>query len=240
MTQIRIPSPCSQNPKNFTPSNLGGFCQACQKEVVDFRKMNQQEVLEFITENPSKSCGIFKKSQVFDLSEPQKTKKLGLFWIVTALGILGFSLPSSGVNQGFLDPTKTEISLENYFPKKGSSISKVLKGRVFSGEDKQALPTTTILIKGTTIGVHTNLKGEFELVIPDSIAKNRITLLISFVGYQTELKKVNLKKDNPNLGDIFLKEHDSVLGPYGLITPKKSFWGQLISYFKNQGNQNSA
>lgn len=55
-----------------------------------------------------------------------------------------------------------------------------------------ALPYTTISIKGTTTGVQSNEKGFFELKIPSN---QKITLVISHLGYQT-IEQTIFLKDN--------------------------------------------
>ncbi|MBA4300987.1 MAG: hypothetical protein C0433_12930 [Cyclobacterium sp.] len=65
---LKIPNPCSQNPRNFTPTGKGGFCQSCQKEVVDF-----------LNNNSSSRCGIYVPSQL-EFKEISK-KRVQKSWI---------------------------------------------------------------------------------------------------------------------------------------------------------------
>lgn len=47
----------------------------------------------------------------------------------------------------------------------------------------EALPGVTVVIEGTTVGVATNAKGEFEIIKPD---KAKVTLVFSFIGMKTK------------------------------------------------------
>jgi len=59
--------------------------------------------------------------------------------------------------------------------------TKVLTGTVTSSEDGMPIPGASIAVKGTTLGLITNLNGLFELRVPND-AK---TLVVSFVGMKT-------------------------------------------------------
>lgn len=52
--------------------------------------------------------------------------------------------------------------------------------------EKQPLPGVTVLVKGTTIGVVTDVNGEFAITITD---KDRALLVFSFVGMKTQTRK---------------------------------------------------
>ena len=83
----------------------------------------------------------------------------------------------------------------------------IVKGVVRDNKG-EALPGVTVLIKGTMIGVATDVNGKFVLGIPK---KETVVLLISFVGYQTETVRltqsvkdleVRLKLDVKQLDEI--------------------------------------
>lgn len=71
------------------------------------------------------------------------------------------------------------------------SAQKVVKGQVINGEDNTTMPFATILEKGTTNGVATDVDGNFELTVsrPDAL------LEVSTLGYKTkEVKAGNGEK----------------------------------------------
>ncbi|MEI6575007.1 MAG: SusC/RagA family TonB-linked outer membrane protein [Bacteroidota bacterium] len=59
-----------------------------------------------------------------------------------------------------------------------TQAQRVITGKVTSSEDGSGIPGATILVKGTTVGVITDLDGKFSLTVP----KDKNTLTISFVG----------------------------------------------------------
>lgn len=61
---ISIPNPCNENWDNMSPETNGRFCSSCEQIVVDFTKMSDQEILDFISKSQQKVCGRFKNEQV--------------------------------------------------------------------------------------------------------------------------------------------------------------------------------
>ena len=81
-----------------------------------------------------------------------------------------------------------------------------LSGRVTDRSNGQGLPGVTVLVKGTTVGVSTNVDGSFSLDVPASAT----TLSISSVGYVTVEQPigssatftVSLVPDAKQLGEV--------------------------------------
>ncbi len=59
---------------------------------------------------------------------------------------------------------------------------RTISGVVSAGDTKETLPGATVLIKGTTTGVVTDIDGKFSI----SVKTDNAVLLVSFVGYQTK------------------------------------------------------
>jgi hypothetical protein len=238
---IQIKNPCSENPSNFIPTQSGGFCSSCQKEVIDFRKMSKEEVLAFIQQNPQNKCGIFRHEHLATDQTKKSPRRLGPLWIMATLGLLGLSLPAQSQP---ISPSKIEQKIrlaEVPSVKKPADPNRMIKGKIFSGDDKLTLPGVRVLIKGTKVGVLSNENGEFEIEIPESFRKKKIELIISFIGFQRVEMKIKLKEIPLEIKDIYLPIDDSILGPYGVITPKISTWRSLLAFlgFEESAEQRS-
>jgi hypothetical protein len=63
--ELQIPEPCHENWQMMTPSERGRFCAACEKTVIDFSQMTDNEVVNYF-KKPSQSptCGRFAASQL--------------------------------------------------------------------------------------------------------------------------------------------------------------------------------
>ena len=64
-------------------------------------------------------------------------------------------------------------------------------GTVYSEEDNLPLPGVTVMVKGTTTGVSTDVDGKFSITIPDEGA----TLVFSFIGFGTQELEVYTSKE---------------------------------------------
>lgn len=62
---VKIPEPCTENWDKMTPDNNGRFCGSCQKTVVDFTQMSDEQVKNFLLDNKHKNtCGRFNTAQL--------------------------------------------------------------------------------------------------------------------------------------------------------------------------------
>lgn len=64
--KISIQDPCNENWNSMLPNNKGRFCNSCHKTVVDFTKMENNEIRKFFIENSNNEsiCGYYKFNQV--------------------------------------------------------------------------------------------------------------------------------------------------------------------------------
>ncbi|MFW5657346.1 MAG: carboxypeptidase-like regulatory domain-containing protein, partial [Bacteroidota bacterium] len=60
--------------------------------------------------------------------------------------------------------------------------TKQITGTVTSSDDGMPLPGVSVVVKGTSIGITTDIDGEYELNVPEDAN----TLVFSFVGMQTQ------------------------------------------------------
>ena len=86
---ISIPTPCHESWDRMDMTELGAFCQTCQKEVIDFSAMTDREVIEYLAMHQT-GCGRFRKDQLdTKLTIPEVNN--GIFkWKALLLGILPF------------------------------------------------------------------------------------------------------------------------------------------------------
>lgn len=73
-------------------------------------------------------------------------------------------------------------SFGNLPGKKLRLIDKTIIGRVLSPDDQSGIPGVTVLVKGTTTGVNTDVDGRFKILVPG----NSSVLIFSAVGYITQ------------------------------------------------------
>jgi hypothetical protein len=63
--KFSIPEPCHEDWTKMTPTQQGAFCSNCQKDVVDFTKLTDTEVLQYLNNNSHKPvCGKIDNTQL--------------------------------------------------------------------------------------------------------------------------------------------------------------------------------
>ena len=61
---ISIPKPCHEDWDLMSPQQQGRHCSSCNKVVVDFTTMSDAQLVEYFTNNKTKTCGRFRNDQV--------------------------------------------------------------------------------------------------------------------------------------------------------------------------------
>jgi hypothetical protein len=187
--KLSIPTPCHERWEDFTPTPTGGFCGSCQKNVRDFTKMSDSEVVAFFRDNKDKNlCGSFRNDQ---LERPLAINQWFPDWAIEA-NTARIELPIN------LIQTKSKVLrlpkalhfaasfalLTFAFESFGQT--QIIKGQVSYADDKSPLPGVIVQIKGKNKGVQTNINGEYQI----EVDKND-KLVFSFVGFESQELKSN-------------------------------------------------
>ena len=186
--QITIPTPCHEKWDEMTPTDKGRFCAACQKNVIDFTKASDREIVQLINVNKN-LCGHFSPSQLDrDLIIP---KEKNTAWTAIAAGIISFI--TLGSHKATAQETvKTEqTDYTNSYETVG-----ILTGVVRDKND--VLPDVIIVNKTNNETTISLLNGDYEILADEGD-------IIEFYldGYITKTitvksnsrKNVKLKKD---------------------------------------------
>ena len=195
---LKISEPCLENYDKFKPTLDGGFCSSCQTEVIDFSKMNSQEVMNYFKNKSNQdTCGRFNSNQLKTYTDNSNSRKKYSFLSGIALAFL--SIFSFNTSQAQTDVTTK--TLEKGIKNEEKEIT--VNGTVF--DEMGPIADMNILLEGTTIMTVTDFDGYFEF--PKPLKKGDV-LVFSHISYKskkitinnnsnlkTELK-VNMKSDN--------------------------------------------
>jgi hypothetical protein len=185
---ISIPKPCGENWNNFSPKENGRHCSSCNKVVVDFTKMSDRQILEFLEHKKSNTCGRFRHDQMktYDVSSAPKINQ-GFTFLKAGLMSMVFALISKEADSQEIVARASTTQVHDQGQRDSYSIKsnslQVVQGIVTSSEDNSPLPGVSVIIKGTTIGTSTDSEGRFRL---DYDFKEGDVLFVSFIGYRTE------------------------------------------------------
>ena len=76
--KINIPTPCHENWENMTSQSKGRFCGSCQKIVIDFTKMTNDEIIDYFEkkEHQKSTCGRFYDMQLRQINEENNQQNI--------------------------------------------------------------------------------------------------------------------------------------------------------------------
>lgn len=153
--KISIPEPCHENWLEMSPTEKGRFCSSCQKNVMDFTKSSDREIIkEFNTSTDI--CGRFLVSQTNRELSISKEKKS--IWLATVSTII--SLLSSGNQELLAQGSAKKEQTEN----KINTVN-ILKENENENENDNENDNEEIEINGQIIIDDTNPNFE-EVEIP--------------------------------------------------------------------------
>ncbi|MET0464860.1 MAG: carboxypeptidase-like regulatory domain-containing protein [Chitinophagaceae bacterium] len=189
--QLSISDPCGEDWKGMTPNGCGRFCGSCQKTVVDFTVMDDQQLALFFKKNTENVCGRFRDDQLSkDLSVP--VKKIPWFRYLLKAIIPAVLFSNKGYTQGEVrkivpETTQAPVGQAKKRVIVGDTIriiQRTIKGRVSDGSGN-AVVGASVMLHGTGIGTVTGQDGSFQLRIDQ---KDRSAQLdVSCVGYVARL-----------------------------------------------------
>ena len=214
---LQVPSSCHEDWNNMALEQRGRYCFSCQKSVVDFTQMTDQELILYFKSLNGPTCGKFSESQLNrDIPLPKKPLPWVKYFFRFSLPAFLLLLKSSVQGQ----KTSYPIEISPIIPKAGvvDSSKKTLPiTGVVSDEAGVPLAHASVFIKNTNKGTVTDVHGYFVLSDVDL----PVTLLISYVGYQTTEVKMSSGQQGT---DVKLQLAPALMGEVvvvGYISPKK-------------------
>ena len=212
---IDVKEPCKEKFSNFSKTEKGGFCQSCEKEVIDFTNFSDNELINYLSSGNKKACGMFKASQL-KTYETNSIHSMTNSMLHKGIAMMSFSLLAlcatevKGQETASIEPPIEVVSTDVMG---GISYVEIVQEKytltgTIVDEANEPLPGVNVVLKGTTVGTQTDFDGKFEF--PQQLAENDI-LVLSFIGYETKTYKV-AANGNSNIDiNITFDEYDMVL-----------------------------
>jgi hypothetical protein len=202
---LHIAQPCAASWAAMTPAGPGRHCATCQKMVVDFTLKTDAEILATLRQAAGETCGRLRADQLGrPLLVPAPAPRWRA-WLGAALalaGVLGAGR-AAAQRQGdsyYAGPRPVASPRGNPATTEPSPASApvpvataaggpfTVRGVVQDVSTHEGLPGVTVLLKGTSTGVSTDVNGAFELAIPASGAPAVLTFsYVGYVGQETQL-----------------------------------------------------
>lgn len=231
--RLTIPNPCEQKWDLMAPSNKGKYCSHCQKTVIDFSRLSDNEIINIVAQTPGKICGRLTQQQInYHFSNDQKLRRLLLHKIFAGIAIFGISNESSAFSitttyeNASIIQEKITLNPRDKSTITTDTLKNVIEGTVFDAQTKETVPFSNLIIEGTTIGSQADANGKFVVIIPDSLVGEKITLVVNSVTYDNFQFQIE-RSELPFKKDIFLNRIESteimVVGAL-IVTQKKHWW----------------
>lgn len=231
---VSIQSPCSEKWESFTKAGQGAFCHRCQKNVADLTRMNERELLRYLSSRKGPTCARLRKDQLGNhhLNTPVRViPGFGLFRAAAA-SILLLLVSKQGFAQTKAKEQITVVSPSVQTAPKFSATENVRLSGLVTDEEGNPFPGANIVLQGTSIGTSSDVDGRF--VFPEPVPPGS-TLIFTFIGYEPKIFKVT--KDSPDELEVIMKmDAWELMGklvvdaPY-TVDPQPSFWSKVRSLF---------
>ena len=225
-TYIQINTPCHENWAKMTPEDKGRFCSLCNKSVIDFSLMTDNEILKHLKKENSDLCGRFSVTQLQrPIRETQlQPKKNWRYWLASISALL-FLINRSEAQ------TKNAVNTHNnpsITPKDSMELTKgkilitptatdILKGTVVDSAGKP-MEGASIRVKENGVGVTADNKGNFHLNIKH--LPETFTIVVAYIGYETQ--RIPINKATLKEVTIRMKEEINKMTGEVVIVRKKS------------------
>lgn len=194
-TTIHIDNPCSEDWDRMTPGTEGRLCSSCKKTVVDFTRMSDQEVLQWLARPRGSVCGRFGGGQLNRGMIPQPERansRLGL-WRYLLAGLLVSSevaaqdKPASPpISQRDKSNSDNDVVVGKFAAQpldhsRLTGLPDTLRGRLIDSSSGLPVSYASITIDSHH-GYSANEKGYFAIARKNISAEH--TLKISAIGYK--------------------------------------------------------
>lgn len=195
--QLSIPEPCHEDWDKMTNVDKGKFCGACQKKVIDFTNMSDEQLMAFFRKPAiGSTCGRFMGEQLDrNIEIPGKRIPwikyffqfaLPAFLVSSRISAQGKVLAVQG--NSIMVPIDKKNPTGSIRPTEGE---KRISGRILDDND-MGVPYASVFIKGTAIGSAADSAGNFNLKYTGT--KDCIVLTSSCVGFESVEAEIDLNK----------------------------------------------
>jgi hypothetical protein len=197
ITQITQPQPCHEPWANMNTIENGRFCNSCNKAVIDFTTMTNQQIIDYLSASTGNTCGRISASQFSEvniqLSKPAPIN--AGFWkrmILTATMLASLTYVKGQTGE---PKARTEQTQDNLVTGKVIAIADPIKYITLTGvvTDNQGKPLQQATVTAGKQSALTNASGTFRLKVPEDIN----TFQVKIIGWETKTVKINKNTGKP-------------------------------------------
>lgn len=196
--QLNIENPCQEEWESFTPTDTGGFCASCQKNVIDFSEMSESRLVAFFRDRLKDSSGLCGRFREDQLKKTYAIEEWFPTWSVQN-NQLQYEIPVAAIaqkkyKQAITLPLIQHMKVVRNMAaamltllciEEGIGQNRVISGQVVDADGKEALPGVSITVKGTKRGTISDGEGNYRIE-----ASGDDILVFGYIGYKEVKGKV--------------------------------------------------
>ncbi|MGH1433647.1 MAG: carboxypeptidase-like regulatory domain-containing protein [Lewinella sp.] len=192
--KIELTNPCDEAWEDMhVTAPYRRHCASCAKEVIDFSKMNDQQLVDFFSKSNGPVCGHFRESQLareLSIVHHHRSSWRKAAAVAAVLSLLGGSIYAQQSTTPIATEKITQTVANQPTP---APIPQIISGFVTDATTGELLIGSSIQIEGTSQGTVTDVDGYFEL----EVQLGQRFLNFSYMGYSS--KKIPLDKGAQHL-----------------------------------------
>jgi hypothetical protein len=159
--QISIPEPCHEGWQNMTPVEKGRFCASCQKKVLDFTYLSDNEIIKVVTKNDNLCARIDVSNLNRNLIKTKTKSNYFGYFATTVLAFFGLGAENVVAQE---KPVVEQTDFK-YLNKASDSVKKIIVSGLVKNVYGQPLPGAIIKIKGTKNSTNTDQNGKYTIEV---------------------------------------------------------------------------
>ncbi|MFC6996717.1 carboxypeptidase-like regulatory domain-containing protein [Rufibacter roseus] len=234
---VSIPQPCQEKWQEMTPQAQGRHCQSCAKTVVDFTRMTDAEVVQWMSVQKGSTCGRFRRDQLEKELKAVSPAQSNWTWRAAALAFATWlsttaaEAQSTKSKESTAEAVKTTNTISEENPSSGTPF--IIKGTVVDSTDHSPLIGASVVIKGTALGTSTDELGNFSLEVPASLQAQEQTIVIAYIAYKTQEIKLSQLTSDQSLEISLASDSTALLGETVLMGAIHYRWYSPVGlYYK--------
>ncbi|MBA5793177.1 carboxypeptidase-like regulatory domain-containing protein [Flavobacterium sp. xlx-214] len=213
------------------PQHRGKFCMQCSKEVIDFTKRSNKEIVEIIESSKGSFCGRLSTHQLNKPIEiPSKKNNFKIVKTLAAVFLLGstgslFAIPLSEKTKSVsVSKSNTNFKRLDLKQIKTDTLKNTITGQVLT-DFEDSIPGVEVFIKELNLKTKTDSDGNFSFTLSEDISEDYITILVEYLGFE-KLSVRAYKIDWHIKKNLYLKEDEQLAftGEVAIEYVKKRWW----------------
>jgi hypothetical protein len=161
------------------PENNGRFCLNCQKKVIDFSVMSDNELIHVLSKAGESCCGRFQTSQLDRLITPPAQPSRTFFPAALLATLLAATISENGKAQQVVSIATSVPAIPDIH------IPECIDGRIIDDATGEGVRGVSVILKGSSAGSMSDHTGYFRFHFPTYKPEALPVFKISCIGYDT-------------------------------------------------------